>query len=203
MKKLLCVLLAVIIVLGVSSCGASAEESVKEASSAPAPTVSMEQETQEPEAPLTEVEERAIDGVKYLKDQLVMPESFEVKQISYVENDISELTYNIKIRFSAKNPMGGVIDEACAFEYQAATLEFTTIYQNNIELSKLNRKMGAIDDVQAIMNGEDVDNQSDSTSIYNDSADFLEASKTALKHFEIRSIYAEDLDVERIMKEVN
>lgn len=191
MKKTITILLALVMVLSLAACGGGSATTNTNVGNQPSSASTTEKNTE----PLDEYELMAVDAVKFLKKQLVLPESLDVKKLQRIDS----MDVVIKVLFSAKNSYGGVIDTSCYFSYNKETREFTTLYQTYIDRSESSAKIGTYQNAQREWAGEESEKDADGTSIYNEEAYFLEASEDAGKTFEIWENNAVEINVERVI----
>lgn len=138
------------------------------------------------------VVEMAEDAVSYLKERLVLPESFKLTSISYVSK-IDELIF--KIVFSAKNSYGGEIDTAVYFEYDISEKTFSDLYQSGIRLAESNAKQKFLKDFEYYIKYGIDRTETDKTSIYTKDAYFLEESEFSEGMYKIWEDFEKDIDI--------
>ena len=189
MKKVIVLILALMMVLSLAACGGGSQTA-----NTPAATAEPTPE------PLNEDELMAVDAIKFLSKQLVMPDGLEVKRIRKAD----AILYDIfKVTFSAKNNYGGVIDTSCFFAYDSDTKAFTKLYQAEIEAAESKAKLGTYQNAQKMFESGNIQGiESDDTTIYNKEAYFLKASESEGKTFDICAENAVEIDVERVMREL-
>ena len=183
MKKGLFLILALVVCLSLCACdgGNGAPE-----------TTTVQTEQTEPKTTEKAVVEMAEDAISYLKEQLVYPESFELKSVSYVKK-IDEVIF--KIVFSAKNSYGGEIDTAAYFEYDENKKTFSDFYQSGIELAKTKAKEKLLKDFEYLITYGSDRTLTDKSSIYNEDAYFLEKSEFCERSYKIWKNDEEDIDI--------
>lgn len=171
MKKLLTLFSALVILLSLCACGSDKKPTSENT------TLSDSDKT---------AVGMATDAVDYLKNQLVLPESFELVSVSYTSS-AGEAVF--KIIFSVKNNYGGVIDTAAYFTYNESEKVFADTYQSKIDLAEARQKLNTLKNGAA---------EGDDTSIYIEKSFFLDASESACKIYDIYSKTAKEIDISLI-----
>lgn len=179
MKRVIAFFMVLAICLSMCACGATEK----------APTETVPELTEEDKAALELVK----DAVSYLKNQLVLPESFTLTSASYILDTTGETL--IKIAFSAKNSYGGVIDTAAYFAYDGETKAFSDSYQARIDVAEANGALNAVQRAQDMLKSGDVSEvEEDQTSVYIEKAYFLKASEFTKSSYNIWSSKAKEID---------
>ena len=174
MKRILCFLLVVIMLFSLCGCGKKGESP-----SAPkAEPQSNESQSNKSNVSLEAEEKLASKAVKYLKEQLVNPESLSLKEVQSADDGDSNIF--IKIAFTAKNGYGNAIDSAVYFRYDKSTKDFDDLYETTIERSRLAGNIRALETLESGGSSSD-----ENVNIFKKTAYYLDASEQASGLFNI------------------
>lgn len=180
LTSILAIMLALVMVLSLAACGESSSSS-GENTEETQPADKYEGFSHD----IEKTKDMALESVKVIKDALVLPESFDVKAIYFC--DASKLSdeelVGFKIKFSAKNNLGGVIDDAGYFCYDYSTGSYEKLYQDHYESGKTEGSIKALNKAKNILDGEHYED--DSTTIFKDTSDYY-AYKEASSNYEAK-----------------